>query len=111
MTRIDPHTLHGWLARAPQWRHDPERGAISREFRFADFEEAFAFMTRVALRAEACNHHPEWHNVYDTVAITFTTHDAGGLTRLDLAMAEAADAAYATARLAPSASAAAAVAT
>ena len=96
MNRLDSSTLQTWLARSPDWRHDAARGAITREFRFADFEEAFAFMTRVAMRAEAANHHPEWSNVYDTVAVTFTTHDAGGLTRLDIAMAEAADAAFRT---------------
>jgi 4a-hydroxytetrahydrobiopterin dehydratase len=95
MKRIDARTLAEWLARAPAWRHDPERGAITRTFAFADFAEAFAFMTQLALRAEACDHHPEWSNVYDKVEVSFTTHDAGGLTALDLQMADAADAAHA----------------
>jgi 4a-hydroxytetrahydrobiopterin dehydratase len=61
-------------------------------FRFRDFVAAFGFMTRVALAAERANHHPEWLNVYDRVEITLTTHDAGGLTGLDLALAEQVDA-------------------
>jgi len=86
------------LARAglPQWRFDAERCAIAREFTFADFEHAFAFMTRIALAAEKRNHHPEWSNVYNRVAITWTTHDAGGLTQLDMDSARDCDRAYAT---------------
>ena len=69
--------------------------ALRREFVFADFVQAFAFMTRVALVAEKHDHHPEWSNVYNRVSITLTTHDAGGLTAKDVALARAADAAYA----------------
>ena len=61
---------------------------LAREFVFADFSEAFAFMTRVALAAEQRNHHPEWFNVYNRVDITFTTHDAGGLTERDIDFAQ-----------------------
>ena len=68
------------------------RDAITRDFVFADFSEAFAFMTRVALLAETMNHHPEWSNVYRTVSITLSTHDAGGLTELDTRLAKAIDA-------------------
>jgi 4a-hydroxytetrahydrobiopterin dehydratase len=76
--------LSGWTLRA-------DGLAISRDFRFADFSEAFAFMTRVALLAEQADHHPEWSNVYNRVSITLTTHDAGGLSHRDAAMAEAID--------------------
>ena len=83
-------------AELPDWEIGAERGGtIRREFRFADFVEAFAFMTRVALIAEKHDHHPEWSNVYNRVSIVLTTHDAGGLTAKDVALARAADAAYA----------------
>jgi 4a-hydroxytetrahydrobiopterin dehydratase len=80
----------------PAWRFSAERGGtIRRDFVFADFVQAFAFMTRVALVAEKHDHHPEWSNVYNRVSITLTTHDAGGLTARDIALARAADAAFA----------------
>ena len=66
--------------------------AITRALRFADFTEAFAFMTRVAIHAEKTDHHPEWRNVYDRVDVTLTTHDAGGLSQRDVRMAKAIDA-------------------
>ncbi|MBN8808950.1 MAG: 4a-hydroxytetrahydrobiopterin dehydratase [Sphingomonas sp.] len=74
------------------WDFDEGRDAIGRSFTFADFSEAFAFMTRVALLAEKADHHPEWSNVWNRVDITLTTHDAGGLSHRDVAMAEAIDA-------------------
>ena len=64
----------------PYWDYDDARDAISRSFVFADFNEAFGFMTRVALMAEKADHHPEWSNVWNRVEITLTTHDAGGLS-------------------------------
>ncbi|MBY8825417.1 4a-hydroxytetrahydrobiopterin dehydratase [Sphingomonas colocasiae] len=76
----------------PDWDHDEARDAISRSFTFENFSEAFAFMTRVALLAEAADHHPEWSNVYNRVDILLTTHDAGGLSERDIEMAEAIDA-------------------
>ena len=79
------------LADHPQWTHEPQRDAIIREFRFGDFSEAFAFMTRVALLAEVMDHHPEWSNVYNRVTILLTTHDADGLSERDRRMAEAID--------------------
>lgn len=63
------------------------RPAIERELKFADFNTAFAFMTRVALKAETMDHHPEWSNVYNKVSVLLTTHDAGGVTELDTTMA------------------------
>jgi len=76
----------------PDWDYDEARDAISRNLVFADFSEAFAFMTRVALLAEKADHHPEWSNVYNRVEILLTTHDAGGLSGRDVEMAEAIDA-------------------
>ena len=69
----------------------PAGTTISREFRFGNFGEAWAFMSRVALLAEKHDHHPEWSNVYNRVAITLTTHDAGGLSERDARMARAID--------------------
>lgn len=79
------------LADLPAWRYDNETDAIARDFRFADFSAAFAFMTRVALLAEAAGHHPDWRNIYNRVWITLSTHDAGGLTGKDVALAAAID--------------------
>lgn len=76
----------------PEWDWDEGRDAILRSFAFADFSEAFAFMTRVALLAESANHHPEWSNVWNRVEIALTTHDAGGLSHKDIELAEAIDA-------------------
>ena len=73
----------------PDWDFDDNRDAITRTFTFADFSEAFAFMTRVALAAEKADHHPEWSNVWNRVEIALTTHDAGGLSHRDIEMAEA----------------------
>jgi 4a-hydroxytetrahydrobiopterin dehydratase len=69
------------------WTFDAERDGIARSFRFADFGEAFAFMTRVALEAEKADHHPDWTNVWNRVDIFLTTHSAGGLTANDIALA------------------------
>jgi 4a-hydroxytetrahydrobiopterin dehydratase len=73
------------------WVYDEAADAITHEFKFKDFSEAFAFMTRVALLAQTADHHPEWSNVYNRVSITLTTHDAGGVTARDMALAEAID--------------------
>jgi 4a-hydroxytetrahydrobiopterin dehydratase len=69
------------------WSYDAAEGAIRREFRFRDFSEAFAFMTRVALLAEKAGHHPNWSNVYNRVSIALSTHDVGGLTINDTMLA------------------------
>jgi 4a-hydroxytetrahydrobiopterin dehydratase len=79
----------------PAWEWDVKRDAISRSFRFRDFQEAFAFMTRVALAAEKADHHPEWANVYNRVEIVLTTHDAQGLTQRDVDLARSIDTAAA----------------
>ena len=75
------------LAALPSWREVPGRDAIARTLRFDGFGAAFAFMARVALRAEAMDHHPELSNVYDRVEIVLSTHDAGGLSERDVALA------------------------
>ncbi len=75
------------LARLDGWRAAEGRDAIVKEFRFKDFNAAFAFMTRVALHAEKHDHHPEWSNVYNRVDVTLTTHDAGGVTDKDVELA------------------------
>ena len=80
------------LAAMPEWTLLPDRDAIQRSLTFADFNQAFGFMTRVALLAERADHHPEWRNVYNRVEIVLTTHDAGGLSQRDLALARAIDA-------------------
>lgn len=73
------------------WVETDGRDAISKSFTFRNFNEAFGFMTRAALVAEKMNHHPEWFNVYKTVDVTLSTHDAGGLTDLDVVLASAMD--------------------
>jgi 4a-hydroxytetrahydrobiopterin dehydratase len=80
------------LADLPDWSLRADGLAIVRSFKFGDFSEAFAFMTRVALLAEKADHHPEWSNVWNKVEVTLTTHDAGGLSRRDVDMGRAIDA-------------------
>ena len=80
------------LDRLDEWDYDDSRDAIVRRFVFDDFSAAFAFMTRVALVAEKMDHHPEWSNVWNRVDILLTTHDAGGLSARDIAMADAIEA-------------------
>lgn len=75
------------LARLDGWTEVEGRDAIRKNFRFADFNAAFGFMARVALKAERLDHHPEWNNVYNRVDITLSTHDAGGVTERDVKLA------------------------
>lgn len=79
------------LDRLKDWRMVEGRDAITRSYRFKDFNGAFGFMTRVALKAERMDHHPEWSNVWNKVDVTLSTHSAGGLTDLDVQLAEAMD--------------------
>lgn len=79
------------LAGLPAWRLVDGREAIGRTFTFKDFSAAFGFMTRVAMVAERMDHHPEWRNVYARVEVVLATHDAGGLTALDVELATAMD--------------------
>src|SRR5436309_15771836 len=76
------------LAKLSGWNEVSGRDAITKKFVFKDFNAAFGFMTRAALIAEKLDHHPEWFNVYKTVEVTLSTHDAGGLTELDVKLAE-----------------------
>ena len=75
------------LAELPGWSAADGRDALVRRFQFRDFNAAFGFMSRVALLAEKLDHHPEWSNVYGRVDVLLTTHDAGGVTELDLRLA------------------------
>ena len=79
------------LSRLKGWSDVQGRDAITKKFVFADFNQAFGFMTRVALVAEKSDHHPEWFNVYKTVEVTLSTHDAGGVTEKDVKLAETMD--------------------
>ncbi len=79
------------LAKLSGWSEVTGRDAIAKKFIFKDFNQAFGFMTRAALVAEKMDHHPEWFNVYKTVEVTLSTHDAGGVTELDIKLAEAMD--------------------
>ena len=79
------------LAKLSGWCEVDGRDAITRKFVFKDFNAAFGFMTRAALVAEKLDHHPEWFNVYKTVEVTLSTHDAGGLTETDIKLAETMD--------------------
>ncbi|KAF0136847.1 MAG: 4a-hydroxytetrahydrobiopterin dehydratase [Xanthobacteraceae bacterium] len=88
-TRLTDAQRRDALAALPGWIETEGRDAITRRFAFRDFSEAWGFMSRVALAAEAMDHHPEWFNVYRTVEVTLSTHDAGGLTEKDVKLARA----------------------
>ncbi len=90
--RLGPDARNEALTTLTGWKLVEGREAITKRFVFRDFSEAFGWMTRVALLAEAMDHHPEWSNVYRTVEVTLATHDAGGLTELDVKLARAMDA-------------------
>ncbi|MFI4936525.1 MAG: 4a-hydroxytetrahydrobiopterin dehydratase [Caulobacterales bacterium] len=79
------------LKNLPGWGEAKGRDAITKTFKFADFNAAFGWMTRVALAAEKLDHHPEWFNVYNRVEVTLATHDAGGVTELDVKLAKLMD--------------------
>jgi 4a-hydroxytetrahydrobiopterin dehydratase len=89
--RFTPEAKAAALAGLPGWNLADGRDAIVKRFVFRDFNEAFGWMARVALVAEKMDHHPEWANVYRTVDVTLSTHDAGGLTELDVVLAAAMD--------------------
>ena len=89
-TPLTPEQINALPAQLPAW--SVVGGKLQRELRFADFSEAFGFMARVALAAEALGHHPEWSNVWNRVRIALTTHDTGGLSNLDVELARRIDA-------------------
>ena len=90
MTRPAKIGADAALAKLSGWsKGDGARDAIQKAYRFKDFNEAFGFMTRVALLADKMDHHPEWFNVYNKVEVTLSTHDAGGVTQNDIDMAKA----------------------
>lgn len=91
LTKLAPAERAALPATLPRWRLVDGRDAITRSLRFADFQRAFAFMTEVALTAEKQDHHPEWFNVWNRVDITLSTHDAGGLSSRDVALAREID--------------------
>ncbi|MBN9070301.1 MAG: 4a-hydroxytetrahydrobiopterin dehydratase [Rhizobiales bacterium] len=88
---LSPEAIAAALAGLPGWALVPDGRAMRRVFTFRNFSEAFGFMSRVALAAEKMDHHPDWSNVYKTVDVTLSTHDAGGLTELDIALAKKID--------------------
>lgn len=87
--RLSEADIAALIAEAPQWLLRDDGKALTRTFKFSDFNAAFGFMTRVALYADKADHHPEWFNVYSRVDITLTTHDADGLSARDAAMVRA----------------------
>ena len=89
--KLDTEARKAALAKLNGWSEVSGRDAIARKFIFKDFNQAFGFMTRAALVAEKMDHHPEWFNVYKTVEVTLSTHDAGGVTDLDIKLAMAMD--------------------
>ena len=91
MAKLTIEELKAALKRLPDWQLATDREAIMRNFRFVDFDAAFAFMTRTALLAAKMDHHPEWFNVYNKVDVTLATHDAGGVTQKDIDLATAMD--------------------
>ena len=89
ITALTETEVSALLSEVPGWALRDDGKAITRQFKFADFNAAFGFMTRVALFADKHDHHPEWFNVYNRVEMTLTTHDADGLSARDAAMARA----------------------
>jgi len=86
-TKLDATARSTALTTLKAWSYDESGDCIARTFSFKNFSEAFAFMTRVALAAEAADHHPDWSNSYNKVTIALSTHSAGGLTERDIALA------------------------
>ena len=91
MPKLEGDARKKALAELTGWHELSGRDAIAKKFTFKDFNQAFGFMARVALVAEKMDHHPEWSNVYKTVDVTLSTHDAGGVTEKDIALAKAMD--------------------
>jgi 4a-hydroxytetrahydrobiopterin dehydratase len=94
LQKLLAHEATAQLQPLPLWTFDEKLGAITRQFVFADFAQAFSFMSQIASLAEKHNHHPEWRNVYNKVTITWTTHDVNGLSSIDILMAALCDQAF-----------------
>ena len=88
MTKLTDQEITQALNSLPGWSRCKNKNALKNSFRFSDFNEAFAFMTAIALKAEKMNHHPDWSNAYNQVDITLTTHSAGGVTVNDIELAK-----------------------
>jgi 4a-hydroxytetrahydrobiopterin dehydratase len=91
--KLNDSEISAGLQKLPKWRL--ENGKLHRDYKFTDFVQAFGFMSSAALMAEGMNHHPEWFNVWSTVKVDLTTHDAGGISERDFALAEKMEAAAA----------------
>ena len=88
MQTIDKAKIDAFIAAHPHWKADRNKTGLTAEFKLPGFASAMGFMMEIAVHADKMNHHPEWSNVYNRVTITLTTHDAGGLTELDLQLAD-----------------------
>lgn len=91
LKNLSPEAVEKALEMLQGWEWLKAEHALHREFRFADFSQAFAFMTAVALECQALNHHPDWSNSYNTVSVRLSTHSSGGITDNDIALADAMD--------------------
>jgi 4a-hydroxytetrahydrobiopterin dehydratase len=89
--KLSPNTRNESMKKLKEWKKTRGRDSIEKEFIFLDFQAAFSWMTRIALFAEKMDHHPEWFNVYNKVRVTLTTHDANGVTQLDIDLAKKMD--------------------
>jgi 4a-hydroxytetrahydrobiopterin dehydratase len=89
--KLSPNTRNESMKKLKEWKKTRGRDSIEKEFIFSDFQAAFSWMTRIALFAEKMDHHPEWFNVYNKVKVTLTTHDANGVTQLDIDLAKKMD--------------------
>lgn len=87
--KLTPDEIEAALAGLPRWTLEAGGAALVRDLRFPDFAQTFALMTRIALAAEKADHHPEWSNVYNRLSVRLTSHDAGGITARDIALAKA----------------------
>jgi len=92
VARLEGNARKQALAGLKGWKEAADRDALVKDFRFADFNRAFAFVTQIALKAERMDHHPEWSNVYNRVSIVLSTHDCGGVSERDIEMARFIDA-------------------